>query len=312
MSEDPNRPLGTSLEKVNIAHLFNAINDQGKLLNLPMHYNIPTIDQASHIQGATRMHESTWVFSHNGVRTDGWLFVFAGNKLSKYDVVCDGFKHPGGLDASGNLLVVPVEADADGHPQSIIQFYSLVNSHSAPALLPCTIYRTPGKGAVVGGASCAAIGRPFRPFVLVLYTSNYETGERKAFDVYQSNGSDPTAYGFAFHYLFRSSTDYGYDNITALVDSDGNLFVVGFRSEKDSSSFADFMDLYLIDMQNQKAQLVAGPRHMYTHDGNFGALKPHFRYGAFAATPTSKVVEVYCTERNTHLLGDFSLNVFPG
>ncbi len=153
-----------SEETVNIINLFNNVKDQGKLLNLPMHYNIPLTDQESHIQGATRMHDSigdpTWVFSHNGVTTDGWLFVFAGNKLSKHDVVCNGFRHPGGLDASNDLLVVPVEPDQHGRPQSIIQFYSLARGHTTPVLLPFTINRTPGSGSVFGGASCAAIGIP--------------------------------------------------------------------------------------------------------------------------------------------------------
>ncbi len=149
-------------------------------------------------------------------------------------------------------------------------------------------------------------------YFLALYTSNYPTGEQRAFDLYESNGPDPKAPGFAFNYRFRSTIDYGYDDMTGLVDTDLNFYIMGFRSEPESTSFADFMDLYRIDMHNQKAQLVAGPRHMYTHGGNVGKLKPHFRYGACASTPTSKVVEVYCTERNTHLLGDFSLNFFAG
>lgn len=293
--------IGTSSDDQTAINLFNHVPDQGQLDDLEMYYNVPIIDIKTHIQGMV-MSPYGWMFSHNERKEgeNGYLLIYQGyepKEAVKFDIVCGGYAHPGGLGYSRNLLAVPVEPDENGQGKSVIQFYDAGNDWFSPQLLPFNIDRPSS------GAGCAALALFGEKFVLVVYTSS-------TFDVYASNGIDFHDANFQFEFLFTSNIPDGYDNISPFIVED-KLYILGLTEFENKTNWTDYMSLYRIDLDLQSTPFLAGPRHMYTHGGNVGKLKPSFRFGATIDwLPDGIGIVVYCTERSTHELGKFSLNRF--
>jgi hypothetical protein len=296
---------------VDIEAAFANIREQGN--ERAAHGTVPVYPD-SHVQGMVQC-SGYYVLTHNDIAGDRGLLVIM--RPGPNDVVMTvrtpikGFDHPGGLQAIGDFLVVPVE-NSD-HSSSYIHFYDASWLHPAkdtpPRLLPLQIRRESAGSSCVGITQYTDAGQEF--YLLAVYNHG-------DVDFYRSNGyllGDP-ALDFGAPFLTYNTGGHGYHGMSLLTEKKGatqTLYMLGCESNADGTTYKDRAILYKLGGAMDSGPLVPeqiSRRHMITHHGAVtGAAGVHFRYGSGVFIRSSIELDLFATQRN-FAGGDFTFNVF--
>lgn len=295
----------------NVPTAFDNIMRQGKLRRL--HGVLPGDDNdvvdliGTHVQGIA--HTQNYVFlSYNRVpiaptgllavvsKKTGWVVHWLYTPQE-----ADNYQHPGGMQIIGDYLMVPIENWH--HNQSYIHFYDLsaMTDTVPPQLLPYSVRRHNGSGAA--GITNYTWGS-VEYYLMVAYDNG------KLY-FYQSNGVSLADDGFALSLLFTTEVSQGgYSSLCLLTDKNNNVYMVGFWTEAPESAPVDYMDLYSVDIANQRVSDLIKSRHMTTAYGDImGPDGVHFRYGAGLRILSDTALKAYATQRN-FVSGELATNGF--
>lgn len=259
-----------------VPQAFEAVNKDGEK---HMYYGVVDLLNVfeSHVQGIAAYYNYVVLTHNNKGRSKGLIIIV--NKNTKklvniFDTPDEHFNHPGGCQAIGDYLVVPVE-NSD-HSESFIHFYDLsgMNDNTKPELMNYVIqrYKHGAGGAGITNYTYQSGESAYERYVLAVYDNG-------RIDFYLSNDEPFLGKDFEFSRVFDikiAETDLS--EICLLADSNNKLYMVGFRLDDND----DFAYLYGINLEAQQVSPIGKPRHMYTHKGGGlpGHFGVHFRWGA--------------------------------
>lgn len=182
-----------------------------------------------------------------------------------------GYPHGGGGQAIGDLGVVAFET-ADNSESRIQTYQLLYPGKGWPLASRNFSLERPDKGA--GAAAAAAIDDASKHLLAV--TDNQDV------DFYEVN--DLHDKGSPHEQLRCTDTIRSGNNINLVVDYDGRVWLVNPWSEDRTTSFADYVDVYLVDIEDGGVRLVheVQSHHITTNFPPYMARKTgvHCRYAA--------------------------------
>jgi hypothetical protein len=231
--------------------------------------NLGSTQSRTHLQGMQRLgppndryvvftggdpddHRSHLIVAHLGSRRDGGScgsnLRFSrkpgdSDSIVRLYALHEKYWHAGGMSRLGDLLVLPLEDDGDG--SSAVAFFDVTDPLDVRMLPePCFIPRPPEVGR--GGA--VALTRLPNGFYLAAMWSDCDQHPRRL-DFYLSNSNDILE-GFRPEFLSwthdrllpAGCAPAAYQNINFVVQSDGELFLVGTENTSALSPYGDGED----------------------------------------------------------------------
>lgn len=279
---------------------FDSITRQGKLRTL--HGVLPGDDNdvvdliGTHVQGIAHTQDDIFL-SYNRVPTAPTGLLAVVSKKTGWVVhwiytpqESAGYQHPGGMQIIGDYLMVPIENWQ--HNQSYIHFYDLssMTDKVPPQPLAYSLRRHNGSGAA-GITNYTSGGTEY--YLMVAYDNG------KLY-FYRSNGLTLADEAFALSLLFTTEVSQGgYSSLCLVTDKNNGVYMIGFWTEAADSAPVDYMDLYSVDIGNQRVSDVLKSRHMITQYGDIvGPAGVHFRFGAGLRILSDTALKAYATQRN--------------
>lgn len=281
-------PVHGNPRLLDVPAAFAAVPEKGFNEAYRNNPKLPT-EGASHVQGIAKYGRYYFIshdeYYHRPLPVpSGYLLQYdrqTQDFLKKYRTI-PGFPHPGGCQAIGDYLAVPVELDGS----STISFYYIgdLDEQVGPQLLSTQIHRpTNGSGAV--GITDVGKGAD-RRYVVGVYDDSQVT-------IYLSTPHplDHPLCEFSKVYQARPG-GRGADGLCLLTDIDDNVYFVTFTTDDDSR---DWAELYIVGLQYNGYGFV-DERQFYTNSS--GINNVHFRWGSGMTVESSVALQFYCTDRN--------------
>ncbi|HJU40708.1 MAG TPA: hypothetical protein VJ724_14150 [Tahibacter sp.] len=274
---------------------FDAVPEHGKNHVFFDNPNLPV--GHSHIQGVAQYGGYfllTYSRPPNDFETGSMLLYSADDGYRRsFDTPVPGYPHPGGCQAIGDYLVLPVEQGSSSWV--CFAYIGALGGDRAPTILSTRIRRE-ASGSGAAGITDVGSG-PGRYYVVGVYDGGAVT-------MYRSNGHALDNENCAFAELFTGRPGgRGADNLCLLTGADGSVYLVGFTSTggastDDEAPKQDWVELYLVDFANERFVLQK-ERQMYT-DADFLFNDVHFRWGAGLSIVSDRRLRFYCTDRNVY------------
>lgn len=268
----------------------------------------------SHFQGMV-CSDNIAVISHNyDWKSKGKLVAvpLTGSTAKQFniDTYDDGFNHPGGMQRCGNYVAVPIE-NSD-HDKSHVRMYdiSLLGSGAADTdqikyLSQFDLYRS-DETVEDGGAAAAGMCKMPEQQGGVYLLAVYNPRNSGLTDFYKAVVTEEECGVETLLSLQTGCNDY--QNIGLFTDTSG-IYMVGFRCPESGISYADYLDIYQIDLDAPSIRKVM-VRHMETNStGILGIAGVHFRWAACIEWDEEKDLKLYATRRNAPA-NEVQYNVF--
>lgn len=270
---------------------FKKVDDDGKKHSFKGEPWVANMVE-SHVQGVARYKNYDLLTHNNKGYSKGFIVVINRDDekmVYKFDTPKEHFNHPGGLQVVGDYAAVAVENSS--YDESYIYFYHLdkMNDKDEPDRLDYKIHRNSGAGAV--GIT------DFDNDGVRYYWLAVLSGKKVTF--YLSNGlllSDPD---ISFSKKFDDNLNKDdYQGIALVTDQDNKIYLIGFRSESEFTSYKDKVVLYSIDTDEEIID-KGKDRQMTTHHGDIkGQAGVHFRWGAGLQVTDDTKLKFFATQRN--------------
>ncbi len=282
----------------NVRAAFSAVAQTGKLHTFNGAPPVDLTPTFPHVQGIAR-YGNHLLLTHSVVNIfqPGKILVLSqqsNDLVYAFDTPRADFNHPGGIQAIGEFLVVPVEND--DHSRSYICFYDLseMSDTVPPTLLSTRIPRPSGGAGAAGITNFTVDGA--ENYLLAAYDNG-------ATDFYQSTVLFPTPnFGSVLFSHKLHQTDYS--SICLVTGTNQEIYLIGFRTEDLGGGNEDYVDLHQVDLANQTVSGMLQTRHMITQYGSMkGPAGVHFRWGAGlmivpGQTGADASLKFFATQRN--------------
>ncbi len=223
------------------------------------------------------------------------------------------YKHPGGMQACGNILAVGLESPTNANdPSGKIAFFD-ISSPRQPVRLPFSV-NTPGHNIGV----VAFTQLPDRRYILAL-----TWGSNDRVDILISTPDDLSTFAF-YDSLTAGTADIlgvwpggglqsAHQTLNFVTQSDGRLFLIGMHNTSNASPIPlgdDVAYLYRVDFMpgNQVRFVQVAAKHMYCADltaqtgsnGNFAAA------GGVFVSPDGDLILYAATHATDYLHGNWT------
>lgn len=291
----------------NVLNAFKAIDKDGNVHNYSGEPWVANIVE-SHVQGVAMYGNYCMLTYNNKGYSKGFVMAVNTNSNSlvlDFDTPDEHYNHPGGIQAIGDFLLVPVENS--GADDSYLHFYNMsgMNDNTQPTLLAYSKHRN-GNGAGAAGITNFTGSDGVEYYLMCAYDNG-------ATDFYLSNGLPLSDAGIVFQKVASHKFDEsGYSSTCLLTDTSNNIYMIGFRVSG-SVSYDDYADLYQISMNDNTptGATKLDSRHFYTDHGKgvSGIAGVHFRWGAGVSNLTSTTFNLLATQRN-FVGNNLTINVF--
>ena len=301
-SPDAYTPIPYNPSLQNVPSTFNALPTSGNLQMCDGGLLFKNVVQ-SHVQGMAIYSNQIGNFillSHNDNTKDVGKLIGIDLSTGTTNTYTSekNYNHPSGIQITGDFLVWPV---ADSKSQSsYLAFYDLSNfspGGNDPVLIPnININRSKDSAA-------AGITYSNGAYVVAVYGSG-------TLDVYVSNQvqslNDPLL-TWSGPYSTSNFSD-GWDCINLLTDTNGTIYLCGFRGMVGISTITDYCDLYQLTISGTIASLnFVETKHLYVEYGLIKYLGGiHCRWGSgisISGSGNMGVLQLYCSARNFLLDG---------
>lgn len=276
---------------------FNSLPVNGSLTNLQGFSG--SYDAVScHVQGYTQYdnsREDRYTLLTHSVSSASYAHIAAGTKngSAKYGfkTYLKDWKHPGGIQAIGDYLLVPTEQETQTH----IALYDLRS-------LPVQELRRVESFDLAVDHKAGALG---------ITTYEDESGTEYYLMIVAHLDEADSVY-----HIYRAPTSGGLENASfsevgsfpfekdfqgfgLVTEADTNaIYLIGLWSQSQGATYADYAYLYQIDTQNWTIGEELNQIHMISAGGGIGTFGVHFRYGAGVFVTPNQKLDVTATERN--------------
>lgn len=294
-------------EMADVPAAFQRLPVDGSLCSLegfPGSYD-PTVN---HIQGYSLYNSRDgfpYVILTHSVSSAPYAHIVAGPKLEDakwgFKTYLRDWRHPGGIQAIGDYVLVPSEHDSSAH----IALYDL------RTLAVEELRRVEGfdlavdhKAGALGVTSYKDAGGTEYYVLVVAHLDN----ENSVYHVYRAPAADGIeAAEFTEVGSFPYEKDFqGFGLVTE--EDTNDVYMIGLWSPSEGATFADYAYLYRLDTDAWSIGEALDSIHMVSTGGLPGVMGVHFRYGAGTYVDQSGLLTVSATERNSVLGSSLATN----
>ena len=271
---------------------FIDIKNDGQLKDFKGEPWIATMAE-SHVQGILQYKDYYLLTHNNKGYSKGKMMIINREKdklVKEFDTPYEHYNHPGGLQVIGDYAAVAIENSS--YDKSRIAFYDLraMDDNSKPTLLDHKIKRN-DRGAGAVGITSINVGDKTRYWVAAL--------RGKKVDFYCSNDSLLSSPNLEFTEIFTAELNKNdYQGIQLLSDQSNQVYLIGFRSESEGTSYKDKMVLFRIDLKNETATKLKDCHMKSEHGASIGKSGVHFRWGAGLSIVSEQSMKCFATQRN--------------
>lgn len=259
--------------------------------------SIDNIEVTDHLQGMARSRDGEYIYLVHSYVGTMLICQFASRKIvQSFPMGITGYKHPGGIQQVGDLLIVPM-ANNEGRSKVVFYDLSRVSRDVPPVLLPVTILLD-YCNAWSAGMTTWEHGGKLRHLVAI----------RGGMNVYffESNGVSLHCPGAAFQRIGENTGQpilREYEALNLITDAAGTVYMAGFWSKGGDSPTHDYVDLLVLNPKTMKFSMVEDSHKIECKDSSV-----HFRWGAGLRIVSPTRIEAHAVAR-TFYWGDTKISI---
>jgi len=277
-------PKERNVKTWNIPYVLTGFKDNGTELNLP---KMPLM-QKGNIQGITVIPDENFVVCSHSVARGSYGRIIAGKMFGDkclFKSYRKGWKHPGGINAIGDYVLVPSEKDE----QAVIAMYDTRSLHIDELRRVETFQLDVlHKAASLGITDYTADNGQTYYILIICYAEDNEF----VYAVYRADASDGIERA-VFTNVAEFNLNVGFEGFGLLTGTNNKVYLLGLNSIA-TASYKDEMYLYEINTNSWLPTQIGEAKHVTSRGGGVNGV--HFRWGAGVFINSSEEITALATE----------------
>lgn len=257
----------------NVPQAFAAVNDK------PYTYTCASKQagaKGGHLQGVQMVHNAReeFIITASGGENAYYVYLYQGKAVYTKQILEMPYRHAGGCQAAGNLLVVGVEDNMAKDKSKVLLLSTDTNTP------PMVIAERKGKyERSTAGATALVQLKDGRYLVAV------GDWDSRNVDFYMSKTTNAAVFDSVNTYKVDTIGTWGsYQSVNLLQQADGKLYMIGFCLDNKGCR----ADLFSINMEGRVSMHAVASRYFKTTKGI------SFRYGAGLHISNNKLTLIAC------------------